>query len=293
MISVVICSVNKALAAQVKRNIDSTIGVPWELIILDNAVLKKGITEVYNMGARQAKFDIFCFVHEDVLFRTQNWGSLILGYFGGDKTLGLVGVAGSKYKAKTPSGWVTGIADYDCCNILHLDSNGVEERIYLNPDESKVFQEVVTLDGVFICATREAWSKVTFNEEMLKGFHLYDIDFSLSVALSYRVAVTLEIDLVHLTSGGDFGDAWVENTLKWHEAKDKLLPFVVRHCNVNNRNKTEKCVRLYWLNRLKIERVSFKNRLKWLAVSKAYSDITLVPKIVEFMCFRSIKRVLS
>ena len=94
MMSVVICSVNKNLALQVKRNIDQTIGVEWQLILLDNGVLKKSITEVYNLGAAQAKFDTLCFVHEDVLFRTKDWGRRIIDYFDHDKDLSLVGVAG-------------------------------------------------------------------------------------------------------------------------------------------------------------------------------------------------------
>ena len=71
MISVVICSINKILAEQVSKNIHDTIGVPFELIVIDNNLLKKGIAHVYNLGAGRAKYDVICFVHEDVLFQTK------------------------------------------------------------------------------------------------------------------------------------------------------------------------------------------------------------------------------
>ncbi len=50
------------------------------------------------MGASQAKFNIICFLHEDVLFRSQNWGLTLVSLFADHPDLGLVGLAGSKYK---------------------------------------------------------------------------------------------------------------------------------------------------------------------------------------------------
>src|ERR1700750_840709 len=110
MISVVICSANKTLAEQIKQNISETIGVPWQLVLIDNTQLNKGICHVYNLGASQAQYDIICFVHEDVLFQTSSWGAAIASYFRDDAQLGLVGIAGGRYKSQTLSGWWTGIS---------------------------------------------------------------------------------------------------------------------------------------------------------------------------------------
>ena len=118
------------LAAQVQQNITDTIGVPWEAIIIDNTISPKGITQVYNKAAAQAKFDILCFVHEDVLFTTQNWGETLINTFKADNRVGLIGVAGSKYKSKLPSGWFSGISAIDCCNIAHLDKDNNQQVMY-------------------------------------------------------------------------------------------------------------------------------------------------------------------
>ena len=172
MISVIICSINKIFATQVQVNIAETIGVPFEIIIIDNTINPKSITRVYNQGASTAIFDILCFVHEDVLFTTQNWGSYLVTAFLNDAELGLIGVAGSKYKSKVPSGWFTGIRQYDCCNISHLNTFETSQKVYFNPDYSKKMQSVVVLDGVFLVSTKHVWENIRKKQHFfLKGYN--------------------------------------------------------------------------------------------------------------------------
>lgn len=285
MISVVICSVNKDLALQVKRNIDHTIGVEWQLILLDNNVLKKSITAVYNLGAAQANFETICFVHEDVLFRTHDWGKRILSYFDNDKVLSLVGVAGSIYKSRVFSGWSTGISSFDCSNVLHINKAGQEEKLYSNPYSSKSLQNTVTVDGVFICARKECWQRNPFDEG-IEGFHLYDIDFSFRNFMSGKVAVTFEIDLVHITEGGNFGDDWVNNTIEWHKRFESQLPQSLNE--INEKAVIERTVMKKWLHRLRGEKILFSNRLKWLRESGAAKFPLLWPHILIFLGWRAI-----
>uniref|UniRef100_UPI00265B5295 glycosyltransferase n=1 Tax=Ferruginibacter sp. TaxID=1940288 RepID=UPI00265B5295 len=166
MISVIICSINKILAGQVQKNIASTIGVDWEPVIIDNTIAPKSITHVYNLGAAKAKYDLLCFVHEDVLFETQNWGVKMVDYFKNDASLGLIGIAGSKYKSKTPSGWFSGITDIECCNITHVDSGGNQQRMYFNPVADSLTQEVMVLDGVLLCCPKKVWEAIRFDETL-------------------------------------------------------------------------------------------------------------------------------
>ena len=157
MISVIICSANQAFAQQVQKNIAETIGVTWEPVIIDNTQSPKGITHIYNLGAARAQYDILCFVHEDVLFQTQNWGVKIIESFKNDNSLGLIGIAGSKYKSKTPSGWYSGFPELDCCNITHLNNDNQKQSIYFNPSPGSQTQRVIVLDGVFLCCPRNVW----------------------------------------------------------------------------------------------------------------------------------------
>ncbi|CAN5424734.1 hypothetical protein BH11BAC5_BH11BAC5_35080 [soil metagenome] len=289
MISVVICSVNKTLVAQVQKNIAETIGVIWEAVIIDNTIAPQSITHVYNMGAAKAAHDILCFVHEDVIFTTQNWGLKLLDYFKNDTMLGLVGVAGCKYKSRVPSGWATGIAEIDCCNILHLDSKGNQHKMYFNPVPGSLAQEVVVLDGVLLCCPKKVWKEVRFDDVLLKDFHLYDLDFSLRVAEKYKVMVSFEIDMIHLTEGGNFSDKWLEATLTWHKKMNAKLPAYVQGFSFNKKQLEDKIVRA-WLIRLKHENIGFYNQLYWLMSAKIWEHLSAWPNVLLFMMKKYLKK---
>ena len=288
MISVIICSINKGLAQQVQKNIAATIGVVWESIVIENTVSPKSLTEVYNVGASKAKYDVLLFVHEDVLFQTENWGKKLLDYFEKDNSLGLIGIAGSKYKSSVPSGWFSGIEALDCCNILHVDSNDQKLPMYFNPAPGTRTQDVVVLDGVLLCCKKNVWQQVKFDETLLKGFHLYDIDFSFRVAQKFKVIVSFEIDLIHLTEGGNFGDEWVNNTLLWHSEKQSSLPFYTKDLSVK-KSKFESVFVRNWLIRLKQGDISFSNKITWLYKSRTWRYITVWPFVVLFLFKRYFK----
>ena len=282
MISIIICSINKAYAEQVQKNIDQTIGVVWEPILVDNTISPKSITQVYNIGAAKATYDILCFVHEDILFQTQQWGIKLVEHFANDKELGLIGIAGSKYKSKTPSGWFTGISEFECCNILHLDSSGNKQNIYFNPVPNSLSQDVIVLDGVFLCCPKSIWKEIQFDEVLLKDFHLYDVDFSFRVSEKYKAIVSFEINIIHLTQGGSFGNKWVEYTLLWHEKMKGKLPACTIKLLLNNK-KIEKRILKLWLIRLKHENIKLSNKLNWLRSIKIFQNISAWPYTFLFL----------
>jgi hypothetical protein len=287
MVSVIICSINKTLALQVEKNIDKTIGVPWELILIDNTQSKKGITSVYNEGAARARYDILCFVHEDVAFETQNWGRLIQQYFDNDAQLGLVGVAGANYKARTWSGWWTGIPSFDYCNIFTGSNLETAIKTYLNPDPTIKFHQAVVADGVFLCVRKQAWEGSKFNETLIDGFHFYDIDFSFNIARSHKVAITLEIDILHFKMGGDYGDVWMRFAIPWHRQFKNELPFSTAGDIKRN---VERTIYKHWLMRLKGEKISFANRLKWIFQGGHWLYVPVWPYIGLFLFYKLFRR---
>lgn len=289
MLSIIICSINKVFADQVQKNIIKTIGVPFEFIIIDNTISSKSITQVYNMGAVKATYDILCFVHEDILFQTQQWGAKLITLFNNDSELGLIGIAGSKYKSKTPSGWFTGISEFECCNILHLDNSGTEQNIYFNPVNNSLTQEVVVLDGVLLCCRKSVWEDIKFDEILLNDFHLYDIDFSFRVSEKYKVMVSFEINLIHLTQGGSFGNKWVENTLIWHKKMDAKLPAHTKTI-VFKKDNIEKRILKLWLIRLKHENINFRNKVNWLCQIKIVQNISAWPYTFLFLVKKYLKK---
>src|SRR3954471_17263970 len=108
MVSIVICSVNAGYLSSVTENIRATIGIEYELLVWNNVKEKKGLCEVYNMMAAKARYPYLCFLHEDILFTSANWGVTLIDLFRRRPAAGVVGIAGGKYKSRMYSGWYTG-----------------------------------------------------------------------------------------------------------------------------------------------------------------------------------------
>jgi len=287
MISVIICSVSPSFLVQVQNNIRKTIGVKYEVLFYNNSIDPRGICEVYNLLAEKAKYPFLCFVHEDVLFNTANWGQVIIDLFKNPE-VGVIGVAGSKYKSKYYSGWYTGVKEFDCENIIHEDrSSEVRNLINLNPDRTKKKQEVVCVDGVLMCIRKNVWKKILFNEKELKGFHFYDIDFSLRAAALYKVLVTYEIEMIHLTYGGDFGNIWLEEAIKWHRKSKLALPFT-KKTRIDEHTTDIRIINT-WLDWLKNQNISFANKIQWVYLQRLYRLPKLYYSIVKFFLYKPFK----
>jgi hypothetical protein len=282
MLSVIICSVNEELLSNIKRNIASTIGLEYELLVWDNKGKNYGLCKVYNSMAGKARYPYVCFIHEDIIFETPNWGKIVLEIFVTKKEIGLLGVAGGKYKGKYLSGWFSGIKGMDYFHIIHKNKNNEQNLSNSNQWETPEVK-VVTIDGVFMCARKFVWEMTKFNEDLLKGFHFYDIDFSLQVARSYEVIVTNRIDIIHLTQGGDFGNNWVKEALSFHTANSNVLPF---YCEKVNAYSAEQIVAKTWLDRLKTERINLGYKLKWINVQHLYKVKALWPFVVKFLLYK-------
>lgn len=213
MISIIVSSYKDAYFEQLIVSINSTIGnVPYEVIKVDNPG-RYSASSAYNLGAQQAKYDILCFLHEDIIFRCENWGSAIIGHFNCNPLLGLMGVAGSAVKANLPTGWMQN-SSFDKINILQHYPWSEPKLISTFRDVSIDF--VRSIDGVFMAVQKRIWEQYKFDEE-IKGYHLYDLDFSLRISKSYKVGVAYDILLEHLSSGDYRSNEWVEATLRYHK----------------------------------------------------------------------------
>ena len=171
MISVIICSVNPIQLQNISKNIAETIGLPYELIEIDNTNSKKGICNVYNDAAAKAKYNYLCFVHDDVKFHTMSWGGILSDLLN-KEDIGLVGVSGTTYKSVIPSSWTACKKDFYRINtIQHSDENINPLKYQINPDLIS-YSEVAIVDGVFLATRKEVISEFSFDEISLKGFLL-------------------------------------------------------------------------------------------------------------------------
>jgi glycosyltransferase involved in cell wall biosynthesis len=288
MISLAVCSINNIALQALKQNFDKNIGVEHEWLIWENKDARLGLCTVYNALAEKAKYQYICFVHEDVQIETPSWGRLLIDVCEKDN-VALIGVAGGKYKSNLFSGWYSGGKGMDYYAIIHR-VNGKDERIYAPVKWEKPEIEVATIDGVFMFCKKSIWAQTRFNSELLKGFHYYDIDFSLRVALLNKVVVTERLELIHHSTGGDFGDNWVNDTFVFHDALQKHLPFTV---SADVQKDIHVVAAKYWLDWLKNMNISMSNRIKWVQLQGLYKYEELWYSILKFMLYRplALKRI--
>ncbi|WP_221391678.1 glycosyltransferase [Dyadobacter sp. NIV53] len=227
MISVIICSAREQDLNQVKENISQTVGVPYEIIAYNNSDGQRGICEVYNAGARQARYDTLCFMHEDIEMKTPDWGSKVVNLLSEHPKIGLIGVAGGGYKSVTPSGWynygleINGGAYSNVLQGYKRDEKK-EGHDYNNP-KRELFSKVACVDGCWLSTRKSVWQESPFDEKLLTKFHGYDLDFSLAIGEKYDVVVTFEVLLRHF-SEGNYDLNWFEEMLKVHAKWSYLLP---------------------------------------------------------------------
>ena len=227
MISVIICSANAADLAIVSDNIRQTIGVVHEIISFDNHDAAQGICALYNEGAQKAKYDVLCFMHEDIEMKSENWGAKVGSIFSANPKLGLMGVAGGGYKSVVPSSWYNADlkmnGEFYCNLIQGFKYAGRESFLdYRNPKQEKL-SKVACIDGCWMVTRKEIALAMPFDDKLLDHFHGYDIDISIQVGQHWDVAVTYEVLLSHF-SEGNFSESWEEAILKVHRKWSAVLP---------------------------------------------------------------------
>ena len=229
MISMIVCSVDPAKLEKFCENVLMTVGCPCEFVVHDNRETGYGITHVYNLCAAKAKGEYLCFAHEDIFFRTPDWGERIVSLLQRPAT-GVVGFAGSTAKLAAYSGWGS-MKQYTRYNYIQRFRNGSIKYCIANPDKVSA-SPVIVLDGMCLFMRKEVWAETRFDEATFQGFHLYDLDISMAVGQKYVNYVTNDVLLEHF-SEGSYNQAWLDDTAKFHKKWADRLPFLSREAQLS------------------------------------------------------------
>lgn len=246
MLSVIICSISPERLQSVKKNIEETIGVEHEFIVIDNRIKKWSIAKAYNFAAKNAKYPYLFFVHEDVKFHSSDWGSFIETKLQ-EPDCGVIGFTGSKVMFRCYSGW--GQCYKWVCSYLYQGSNELTLFNVHNAYLEHEFEEVVALDGLGMFVRKDVWAIYPFDEELLTGFHCYDVDFSLQIAASkyYKnyISCSNKVLIEHF-SLGNRNDAWFDDTIRLYKAKWRyILPLKVEGCNISHKEEKKQEERFF------------------------------------------------
>jgi GT2 family glycosyltransferase len=182
------------------------------------------------------------------LFHTKNWGQILIWLFENNKDIGLVGSAGATYKTKLPSGWSsTRSSEVVKLNMIQQLLSGDKVKYY-SLNASLPFEQVVTLDGCFLCTRKEVTDSIKFDEETFKGYHCYDVDYALQVNLKYKVVVSNEILIEHL-SEGTFKGEWLKEVYILAKKWNKYLPIYTGNISKEEQQKQEYTALLFLMNK--------------------------------------------
>lgn len=224
MISIIICSRNLDIPDDLKQNLKETIGVDFELIVVDNSHNNYSIFSAYNEGLKSAKGDLICFMHEDILFHTTNWGRELEKYFIKYPKTGMVGVAGTHYLPKMPAAWWD--TEIRSGQLIQGSIFKGEYRV-ISEDSWLMYKReptiVVSVDGLWMCFKRGLFDLIRWDDNLFSGFHGYDTDISLQVWNSgFEVHIFWGVLIEHKSGGVAGSDFYKSLNVLYDKWKDKL-----------------------------------------------------------------------
>lgn len=229
-LSIIVCSIRPDELRAFEENIRATIGagVEYEILAHDNREACLSLAAAYNSCARRARFENLLFVHEDAGFVTRDWYSPIAAKLA-EKDCGVIGFAGSKLVTDAPGGWNVA-PRYTVVNVQEKGVNYCH-----NTHETLYFEPAAVLDGFMMFVRREVWQEFPFDENLLTGFHCYDVDFTLTIAQKYVNYICSGI-LPYHNSPGKFEDEWMLATGKMYQEKwHGMLPCKSRDLEISDR----------------------------------------------------------
>lgn len=236
-LSIIICSRKSIISKDLEENIDNTIGCDYELIIIDNSQNDHSIFAAYNEGVKLSHGDVLCFMHDDIIYRTKDWGRKVLSYFS-EECVGCIGVAGTKYFPRIPASWFS--MKEESINIIQHYKAG-DEGVLVNRGLSNEATRVVAIDGVWMCFPRSIFNRIKFDEKY-GGFHTYDADICMQVNIEKKdILVVPDILIEHFSCGNISKDLFASNLLFYDKWKD-LLPINVPEYKLSRTQK----IGLWW-----------------------------------------------
>jgi len=225
MISVIVCSKFEAIPDNFRESLEQTIMTTYEIVHIDNSKNSHSIFEAYNLGVKRSKFPFLCFVHEDVIFHTKEWGNKLINHLKIDQT-GIIGVAGCGLISPLPGQWND---MFHAMNIIQSSSKrkNTPKKYYISSELSTAPWPAVALDGVFLAMRKDLFQKIHFDDS-IPGFHSYDLDICMQAHVAgFRNFVVDDILIEHY-SRGNFNTEFYVNTFKVFQKWSDYLPAFVK-----------------------------------------------------------------
>lgn len=179
------------------------------------------LSECYNEILNKAKNDIIIFLHDDLIFQTNQWGVKIIKLFENNPEYGIIGLAGTDTLV---SGMWWEKRDRMFGQVKHQHEGRTWKNSYSGGFGDNL-KEVVCVDGLFF-AVHKKRLKENFDEDF-KGFHFYDIPFCVTNYMQgVKIGVTTKIMVIH-KSIGMVDKKWELNKMFFEAKYGEKLPLTI------------------------------------------------------------------
>ena len=223
MISIIICSRKADIPQELKDNIAATIGCDYELCVIDNSRNEYNIFTAYNEGVRFAKGEILCFMHEDILFHSSQWGQIVSDFFSTNLDAGLLGVVGGQFVPDTPSSYWEGGA-----TVGQIIQCNASSQKLIGKKAPSAYCEVVAVDGLWMCIPAQLFreNKLKWDADTFHGFHCYDMDICYQVIKNSKKVIVVRDILIEHQSQGNTDVVYCEQNQQLYEKWIDSFPIV-------------------------------------------------------------------
>jgi len=169
-----------------------------ELIAIDNRDGHfKSAAEALNDGGRKANGDFIMFAHQDVRLDSDNWLNGAEEMLRSISDLGIAGVAGREDKSGVISVLIHG---NQLAGVISVTTHGdpPEPVGSIHPIEPL---RVQTVDECLFFVPRDVFASVWMDEQVCDDWHLYSVEYSLSLRERGLVVYVLPLQVHHKSMG--------------------------------------------------------------------------------------------
>ncbi len=193
--------------------------IDYELILIENSKSKfKSAAEALNYGGKKAQGNYIIFAHQDVNFDSQNWLEDMEKYVDNLPNLGIAGIAGKSEDSKEV-----------ITNVKHGNSPHFAGKVQI-----KKPVPVQTLDECLLIIPKNVFNTLKFDEKTCDGWHLYGVDYCLSVKMLNLDVYVFPLPIHHKSSGDPFSNEYYHTLgklFKKHGSSYKIIRTTVSDWN--------------------------------------------------------------
>jgi len=186
----------------------------YELILVDNSGGRfKSMAKALNFAAKKTKKQskYIMFVHQDIDFCSGDWLEKAEKILDSILNLGIAGIAGMSNKGENNKERGRNIIEHGKSKELWSWGNIIKKP-----------EEVQTLDECLFIIPRSVFNKLKFDEETCDNWHLYGVDYCLSIKNYNLGAYAIPMFVYHESSGYSMSPEYyitLKKIIKKHKKK--------------------------------------------------------------------------